>query len=97
MSFMQKEVYKGHFFKVETTHGTEVVPSDVIGRTCATHAEALLDYLEGTPVDGDELCPLDEGWVGRLQAPGYLDCTAWSAWPSETAAHRALDYMLGED
>ena len=52
MGFMQPQVYKDSFFRVETTAGTEIVPSDVQGRTVATHVDAMLDYLEGAPIVG---------------------------------------------
>lgn len=97
MGFMQKQIYFDQYFEVETTCGTEIVPSDVIGRTCATHVEALLDYLEGDPLDADELCPIHEGWVARLSAPGYMDCTTWSAHKSAEDAEEFLDEMYGDN
>jgi hypothetical protein len=91
MAFMQKEVFVGTFFEVDTTAGVEVIPTDVIGRTASTHVEALLNYLEGAPMDADELCEVKEGWLARWHAPGYLDCTSWTAHKTEQAAHAYLD------
>lgn len=86
MSFMQPQVYFGGYFKVADT----IVPSDVIGRTCATAAEAFANYVEGNIQDPDELIPLQEGWLGRLSAPGYMDCTDWSVYDSEKEALEEL-------
>ena len=97
MSFMQKEIFHGLYFAVDTSCGTEVVPSDVIGRTCSTDVSALLDYLEGKPLDDDELVECKEGWLARMSAPGYMDCTAYGAYPSAQAADAALEEMYGEE
>ena len=99
MSFMQPQIYRGTYFKVNTSCGTEIVPTDVIGRTMNVHVEALLNYLEGTPDDDDEMCEVREGWLARWCVPGYLDCicTDWSAHESEADARAYLDDMYGED
>lgn len=97
MSFMKPEVFHGRFFRVNTSEGTEFVPVYVVGRTCSTHVEALLNYLSGTPDDGDELCEIHEGWLARMAAPGYLDCTDWSAYDTEEEAREALQDMYGEE
>lgn len=96
-SFMKPEIYKGWYFRVETTAGIEVVPAHACGRTCATHVEALLNYLEGKPLDSDELIVAEDGWLARLSAPGYLDCTPWTVHASEREAHEHLEEMYGED
>lgn len=98
MSFMQKQIIYDLCFIVETTHGSEVIPSDVLNRTAATHVEAMLDYLEGTPLDEDELVAVSEGWLCRLSAPGYMDCTPWSGpYETEAEAEEAIGAMYGED
>lgn len=90
-SFMQPQIEFGYYFEVETNVGTEIVPADVIGRTCDTHVEALLNYLEGDPLDDDVEVPLKEGWLARMHAPGYMDCTEWSAFATRAEAE---DYLL---
>ena len=97
MGFMQKQIYFDMYFEVETTCGTEIVPSDACGRTCATHVEALLDYIEGKPLNEDDLCPVHEGWLARLSAPGYMDCTTWSAHETAKEASEFLNEMYGND
>ncbi|EMI5828706.1 hypothetical protein P0E55_13650 [Enterococcus faecalis] len=97
MSHMQPQVYHDLYFAIDTTHGLEIVPSDVIGRTCATDVSAFLNYLEGEPLDPDELVPVCEGWLARMYAPGYLDCTPWAALATEKAAREYLARMYGDD
>jgi hypothetical protein len=57
---------------VETTHGTEIVPTDLVGLTPSP--DDLRDYIEGEP---DPEIETETGWFSRLSAPGYLDCTDW--------------------
>jgi hypothetical protein len=92
MAFMQKQVYVGTFFEVDTTTGVEVIPCDVAGIDVPCFpAEALQDYLEGAPMVTDEPCEVKEGWLARWHAPGYMDCTSWTAHKTEQAAHAYLD------
>lgn len=97
MSFMKPEIYFGGYFEIETTHGTECVPADVIGRTCSTAAEAFANYVEGKIQDDDELIEYREGWLTRMSAPGYMDCTEWSVHPTEEEAREYLADMYGDD
>lgn len=97
MSFMQQQIYHGGYFAVDTTSGTEIVPDDLIGRTVGTHVEAFLNYLEGKPVDPEEVVEHKTGWLARMTAPGYLDCTDWTAHATETAAKAFLDDAYGDD
>ena len=98
MSFMQQEIYAGTYFKVNTSCGTEVVPTEVIGRTMDVCVDEMLGYLEGTPDDPEEMCEIHIGWLARMSAPGcYLDCTDWTAHESEADARAYLDDMFGED
>lgn len=96
--FMKPEVYKGKYFEVETNVGTEIVPAEVLDRgVTAVFVEDLYDYLEGDPNDPNELCAAKDGWLARLQAPGYLDCTSWSAHKTEKEALDYLEEMYGDE
>lgn len=97
MAFMQPYVYRADYFVVETSIGSEIVPADVIGRTCATAAEAFADYCEGSIVDPDECVPIKNGFLARLSAPGYMDCTDWSAHETEAEARAYLVDTYGDD
>lgn len=96
MSFMQKEIYFGSYYEVAANHGeTHIVPIDVSGHV-QTYGE-LSDYVEGkidSPEDTTDIC---NGWLARMQAPGYLDCTDWAAFSTEAEADAYLDEMYGDD
>jgi hypothetical protein len=88
MPFMRP--HTGYFacYHVETTHGTEIIPSDLAPRDIG----ALRRYLEGEPYDADdEPAEMQEGYYARLSAPGYMDATDWvGPYESEDAALDAL-------
>lgn len=97
MSFMHPQVYEDDYFEIDTTAGTEIVPGDVIGRTCATHVEAFLNYLEGSPLDPDEEIPVKHGWLARMSAPGFLDCTTWTTHETQfDALAHLVDYYMDD-
>ncbi len=90
-SFMQPEIYFGSYFEVETVLGTEIVPGDVTSRTASTIAEYFADYVEGRILDPDADAEYKHGWLARMSAPGYLDCTPWGAFETE---QEAMDYLV---
>lgn len=94
---MTPDIYYGGYFEIDTYAGTEIVPADDIGRTVGTHVEAFADYLEGHPVDPDEVVEHREGWLARMSAAGYLDCTAWGVYESFEAAAQYLIDTFGDD
>ncbi len=98
MSHMQMQIVKDSFFRIETTEGTEVVPSHVCGRTTPTDAFCFPAYLDGglLVTQEDESIECEEGFVARMSAPGYLDCTSWSAHKSEAEAVAFLERMYGD-
>lgn len=90
-SFMQPCIYADSYFEVETSQGTEIVPSDVIGRTVGTAAEAFANYCEGSISDPEECVECKTGYLARMSASGFLDCTDWSA---HTTAEDAARYLI---
>lgn len=100
MSFMQPVIEHGEYFEIETTCGTEIVPADValpFIRPVNMQTTLLLPYLEGTPNDPDEILEPKTGWLARMSAPGYLDCTSWTAHETELEAEEYLEEMYGDD
>lgn len=93
-SFMKPVLYKGQWYDVETNVGTECVPADVCG--LVDKVSDLRDYLEGKPEEDQELV-LESGWLCRLSAPGYMDCTEWSGFSSKRAAKNYLAELAGCD
>lgn len=108
MSFMKPEIWQCQYYEVETTHGTEIVPVEVCGvLDCSELSEDdydshvwpdLLiehfgDYIEGEPHNAE----LKTGWLYRLSAPGYMDCTDTGSADTESEAIEALLETWGSD
>ena len=89
--FMEPEIYYGTAYEVDTTHGTEIIPVDVVG--AVTDIQQLRDYCEGDPLSFREVT----GWIGRYQAPGYLDSTPWAIYDSAEEAQADLADMYGDE
>jgi hypothetical protein len=110
MAFMEPQIEQGRWYAIETD-GTEYVPMDVIGDLGIAVGESAADwddesesrwpeiekairpYVDGTPHE----VSLVEGFGARLSAPGYLDCTEWSVFPTEQEARDYLRDELGID
>lgn len=94
--FMKPVVYEGGYYEVETDCGTEIVPADLIGNHSAASVDELTDYLEGNPSSQDEV-PVQHGWLARMSASGYTDCTSWEAHATKEAAEDSLIANYLED
>lgn len=113
MSFMKPVIYKGEFYLVETTHGTEFIPLDVIGDFVGAPALGeTLDRDDGTNerwswiiktmrdyIEGNRIESVErsEGFYGRYSAPGYTDCTDWHWGASESEVRDELTNMYGDE
>ena len=94
--FMQPEVEHAEYWEVSANHGeTHIVPADV----CPAAGD-LAHYVEGR-IDHDEFdhptVELKTGWLARLSAPGYMDCTDWTAHETEDEAYEYLAETFGDD
>jgi hypothetical protein len=76
MAFMEPETYHGDYYVIDSTHGTTFLPVDV-HPGARTNAD-LADYVEGTIEDADDAPIVCSGWLARLSASGYMDCTSWT-------------------
>lgn len=88
MSFMKPEVFEGEYYRVETSEGTWIVPADDAGDV-GTYGD-LRDYVQGDIEEPDAVATPESGWLCRLSAPGYLDCTEWDAFGTEQEAREHL-------
>lgn len=108
MSFMRPCIYKMHYFEVDGPHGTEIVPGDVDN----FDVPEIRNWPKGESEDDRAIpgplamyCENDwaytierkSGYVGRMSAPGYMDCTSWVAGASEDEVRAELDRMYGDD
>lgn len=88
MSFMNLYSYRTEVYVVETTCGTEVIPSDVC------KFSDVSQYVEGKVLDVETRT----GWIARYSANGYMDCTPWCG-PYDTE-EEAVSYcrdLFGDD
>lgn len=91
---MQPVVYVGDFYRVETSEGSEIVPAE-LAYTPKT-ADDMRDYLQGEPDDIDAPIVKESGYLARMSAAGYMDCTDWTAHDSESDAWQYLIENYGE-
>lgn len=98
MGFMKEQIIKDRAYQVETTHGTEIVPFHVAGAIAlgrgVIHLAELQGYCEGKVIHAQVL---PTGYVYRLSAPGYLDCTSWGYASTEPMAIIHLREMFPDD
>ena len=86
MPFMIPQ-YERSAYVVETRDGTECLPASLFpnsGAELAPHVVA--PYVNGEPT---EPAHRSNGWICRLSAPGYMDCTDWSG-PYDTLENARL-------
>lgn len=104
MSFMQKQItIKSKWLRVETTHGTEFIPSELVNgvATCAADDvenmpiwfNKVQEYTEGEPQEWEWI----EGYGARMSAPGYMDCTEWAVFDTVKEAEDYLEEYYGDD
>jgi hypothetical protein len=92
MGFMERQItQKQLWWEVETTHGTEWLPVELVGKE--PDSDAFADYCEGQVLSWEQR----EGFGARLSAPGYLDCTEWSVFDTKEEAEAYLDEYYPED
>lgn len=94
--FMQPEIYEDSYYSVETNAGTEIVPCSAVGLYDTVTRGLLSDYCDGKIQDPQSPIKPDHGWICRLSASGYMDCTAWAAFPTEQECNDYLE-MYGDE
>jgi hypothetical protein len=108
-NFMQHQITGlENWVKVETTQGTEYVPSGQLAlfvrdSQTLTHPMSaderwatvtkLQPYVSGEPQEWENI----KGYGARLSAPGYLDCTEWTVFDTEEEAREYLDENYSDD
>lgn len=94
MSFMQPTIEYGTWYEIETTYGTQYLPSDMFSDNLKERGEEeveegwkdyVRDFVEGSPLTMEVI----SGWGVRMSAAGYMDCTEWSVFETE---QEAIDY-----
>lgn len=85
MSFMKPQYEHALWYEVETTHGTEFVPANLVGDKKGR--EYLEPYLEGEYISHE----MRTGVGARLSAPGYMDCTSWTVFDTKEEARAYIE------
>lgn len=105
-AFMKPEVFHSKGIEVDTSSGTQFIPSDVVEYTGPDTEEAeeigkqfaqIKDYLEVHKPDQVFSIHHIEGWFGRLSAPGYLDATDYIFGDSEEEVEQELKNLYGDE
>lgn len=107
MSFMQLEMTeKMRGWRVDTTHGIELIPGDVEGVPVWLKLGVEVPVGEMPEIDRvlQQYCEGEiqsvegvEGYFGRYSAPGYMDCTPWSFDTNGRRLQQELREMYGEE
>jgi hypothetical protein len=106
-AFMKPEIYEGDAYVAEGNMGGGVIPADLVGELGLNVGdivkqgdanfegvkEALADFIEGEIFE----VSFEHGWLGRYQAPGYMDATEWALYKSQEEAEKHLQDMYGDD
>lgn len=109
MPFMKQCIYKMHYYEVDGPNGTDIVPGDVDN----FDVPEIRDFPKREDCEDDRAIPgplamycentwawtieRKTGFVGRMSAPGYMDCTSWVAGATEDAVKAQLDSLYGDE
>ena len=100
--FMSPEIIRDrNVLLVETMNGMECVPGDTLGlpdppsieddESCQSYATKVSDYCQGGIVDVESACQPMSGYVCRMSASGYMDCSEWIFCETESDVLRWLE------
>lgn len=59
--------------------------------------EAVRDYIDVAPFVTISRIEAKAGWLARMSAPGYMDCTDWTAHETQDKAREYLVQLYGND
>lgn len=89
MSLMRPQTWYGSYTEIDTTERTYFIPSDFIPTGLAKRY--YRHYVQGEI----QTIETKTGWLGRMSAPGYLDCTEWEPGESEAELLETLNELYG--
>lgn len=99
MAFMEKEVFKGDGWAIETDDGTVYAPdldapdADDLRAQIGTGKRVQVGDVYGRI----EAVTYLKGWWGRYSAPGYLDATPWVYATTKKEVEEELKFYGGDD
>ena len=95
---MQTEIRQTSFWQITTDDGVTYYPfPDFTGKEAASYHDIdVEDCSEAELMAGDHpAVGFHSGYLARLSAPGYLDCTEWTAHETKQQAIEHLNEMYG--
>lgn len=104
--FMQPDVYETDYLYVDGPYGGEIIPCDVVDYDPSQWPkQGDCEDDRTVPAELRDYCQnkwayeivRKHGWVGRMSAPGYLDCTDWIGGESEREVRDQLADMYGDE
>lgn len=103
MGFMKRQIVLDWWVTIEQANGESVVlPMDLVAPTREAY-ERLTDSERASIAEdyadtrGEISFSIERGYGARLSAPGYMDCTEWSVFRTETEASLWLSEAYGDD
>ena len=97
MSFMKPEIWQDSYHLVQGRCGSTVYDSTYGLPAGETDPEVIASYLDCQPEELIEIEYHPSGWLYRLSAPGYLDCTETGSAETEAEAIKAILDLYGND
>lgn len=97
MSFMRPEIWQDSYHLIQGKTGTQIYDSSCGLPDGETDPEVIAEYLDCDPSELGEIEYIPSGWLYRLSAPGYLDCTDTGSADTEAEAISELLEMYGNE
>lgn len=105
MGFMKPQYYETDYIEIDGPRGGEIIPCDVVDFKPLASMGGGVNKRFPIPTTLREYCENREawsierkhGWVGRMSAPGYLDCTPWESADSEEEIAKQLADNYGDE
>jgi hypothetical protein len=97
--FMVPEFYETDVFECEDRYGTtQWIPADLFWNAAGTPTLDDLDTYRDEQMGPIVQYTRKHGWLGRMTAPGYLDCTSWYFAETEAEVKKYLgEYHMSDE
>lgn len=92
---MEQQIIYGRWIEIEGSDGTTFVHFDSIfctprKKSFTPSNEVMRDFYDGDEIYGVRVI---DGYGARLHMPGFMDCTPWGVYETETLAVSELNSM----
>ena len=90
---MIPQIQERDWYEIDTAHGAEFIPAELVGSLeCDPESDwdHISDYISVFNLEQVYSIERRSGFGCRLSAPGYMDCTEWSVFNTESEARSHL-------